>query len=322
MSQYKHLSYEEQLELFKKRGISFDEKYYEKSLKDVSTIGYYQLKNYSYPFYDIENKKYNSVSFKDIIERYYHDKRFKSAVLHIIEDIEVTLNTRIAYLLGDKYGPFGYLNFKLWCQQEGKNKYLKHIKNIDMYVLIKEQNKFCQLILSKGLKSASKDVRQYNVNHSNTQPYLPIWLLMNELTLGESIYLFKLMNKTNKKIISETFNCTIDELVSWLECINLVRNICCHNGNLIDLTLKTTPKIPEDFKKYIYRYQDKNNARQFSNKIALVICILLRLMKEINEKYSFKELKNSLNKLLPDTDSLRTFGFDNLKSVNEFFESL
>ena len=122
MKKYEQLSYKEQLELFHNRGMKFDYSFneldetlpvYLKNIQTISTLGYYQLKDYAYPYF--VDGRYDNVDFAKIVARYYRDKHLRNAVEHAIEDIEATLNTRIAYLLGDKYGPFGYLEFRNWC---------------------------------------------------------------------------------------------------------------------------------------------------------------------------------------------------------------
>lgn len=58
-NEYKQLGYTEQLKLFHDRGIIFDYSFeeldqnnqnYQKNLQAISTLGYYQLKDYAYPY--------------------------------------------------------------------------------------------------------------------------------------------------------------------------------------------------------------------------------------------------------------------------------
>ena len=64
---------------------------------------------------------------------------------------------------------------------------------MDKYAIQKEQLNFLGKIPAKVRKSASYDMRKFAFESDRVNP--PIWLLMNELTLGESIHLYKLMSK-------------------------------------------------------------------------------------------------------------------------------
>ena len=46
------------------------------------------------------------------MKRYYQDKNLRIHLLHAIEKIEVALKTWVAFILGEQYGAFGYLNFQ------------------------------------------------------------------------------------------------------------------------------------------------------------------------------------------------------------------
>lgn len=324
--EYKQLSYDEQLKLFAKRGCSdllWQIKYkdvsekekneYERSLRTISSIGYYQLKSYSFPYF--KNGYYENLLFSDIVARYYRDKRLRYATLHVIEDIKATLNTKIAYLLGDKLGSLGYIDFRSWCQTKGKNPFLRYIT--DKYTIAKEENSFLLRVSRAARQSSSLDVKEFEIKNP-TEPYLPVWLLMNELTLGESIHLFRLMSKENRRAIAKEFNSDVMELNSWLSCINLVRNICCHNGNLADLRLKTKPKVPKEYKEILITH-DKQMLT-YTNGYAIVACILVKMMKVINPKYRFEDLEESIIKLLDDRTTAEYYGFKDRKSIEKLFE--
>lgn len=325
MREYKQLSHHEQLELFHERGINFGYEFtklddanqeYQKNLRTISTLGYYQLKDYAYPY--MENGKYKNVGFNDIVARYYRDKRLRNTVQHAIEDIEASLNTRIAHILGKICGSLGYLEFNQWCEKDKVNKYIgKKGKFADKYFIAKEQTKFLQKIQNKARKSASIDVLHFD-KENKKQVYVPIWLMMNELTLGDSIHIVKLMKMSIKRKLANEFYCSVDELISWLECINLVRNICCHNGNLVDIRLKTSPKVPEEYRKFLTTTDEKSNV--FTNKLSIVICIIIKLMMSINKKYRFGNMLNSILHLLDESNEAVNYGFESKQAILECFK--
>lgn len=328
----KQLNYSDQLCLFKLRGISginlqlVDKKNYvtgekkreeyKRQLHTVKMVGYYELKRYAYPFWNSSTKRYTNISFSDLVTRYYRDKKLRQNVLHAIEDIEVALNSQISYVLGNKYGPLGYLDFSKWCQRNSKNTYLKR-KYMDKFAISKEQLQFLTQLQYKIKKSSMVDVQNY-LNYSG-KIFPPVWIMINVLTLGDSIHILKLMSKQNKIEISSVFECKPKELISWMECLNLIRNICCHNGNLIDFKLKTPPVIPDKYQDSLYSHTGTSNRTIYTNRIAIVICIILKLMKPINSKYQFARLKNSINSFIKNDALAQTYGFKNLQEFKKSF---
>ena len=86
---------------------------------------------------------------------------------------------------------------------------------------------------------------------------LPIWMLVESLTFGEILFLLKLMSNKRLNNIAKKFNCNQDELISWLSTINFIRNQCAHNHKLVDIHIKTKPKIREEWKSWLLF--EKNN---------------------------------------------------------------
>ncbi|MCI1699976.1 Abi family protein [Liquorilactobacillus nagelii] len=330
MQHIKQLRYIDQLVLFKIRGVSninlnisnehedSSRKQLIKQLRSIQTIGYYTLKSYAYPFFSVGTQKYKNLSFDALVTRYYRDQRFKECTLQIIEDIEVALNSRIAYLLGKKYGPFGYQNFSLWCQREGRNEFL-NVSRVNKYFLAKEELNFFRDLQNKVKKSSLKDVQTFESESEKIYP--SIWLTVNLLTLGTSIHLVKLMNGKLRRKLASSFNCEVQEFIGWLECLNLIRNVCCHNGNLIDITLKTKPKVPEEFSDFIYSTELENGDCIYSNKIALPLAIAVKLMRTINPKYRFEYLKKSVDKILDNTTTAEQIGFKSKNAMKNLFHT-
>jgi len=119
------LSWQEQLDLFKSRGM----KVTDNDIDKIKNISYYRLKEFARPLSTISKKdgvtsiSYNGVEFKEVLTRYYQDKNLRIYLLHAIEKIEVSIKTRISYVLGKKYGAFGYLNFSSWSNRKKYTKF-------------------------------------------------------------------------------------------------------------------------------------------------------------------------------------------------------
>lgn len=303
------LSPENLLLKLEENGVSIVEKDVRRDIKTVKRIGYYKLKEIA-QYYVLE--KNEKISFENLLERYYCDKQLRMNTLHAIEDIEIYLHNCIGELLGNKYGPFGYLDFKNWCDKAKFNK--NEVKE--------DEHKFKKKLAKKAKKSRMPDLKEQK--NLNSKSYPTVWLAMEVLTLGELVFLYRRMSVKNKKIIATKFNTNQTELLSWLECLNLIRNICCHNSNLVNIKLTTKPKIPNKYKKYLYFFDKKE-----TNRLALTLVVIKRMMESVNPKYDYTKLNKTLSNLIKRQEdkidnltkdkNAQLLGFNKASDINKIF---
>lgn len=303
----KPLTFEEQAMLLENRGMIIDDK--KRAIEKLENIGYYKLKEFAYPLSKViknENndkiRVYDNVNFNDVITRYYQDKNLRLALLHAIEKIEVSLKTRISYVLGESYGAFGYLCFSKWCNKE---EYCKHYLNY-------QQNRFKKELSNKIKHSRSLDLKEKN--NLNYDGYPSIWLMVDVLMFGDIVHLLTLMSRKNLNKISTYYNCSNKELLSWLKCLNFIRNICAHNSNIVDIKLTTSPVVNDEWKGDIFRFKDGN----YSNRLAIVLFIINHFIRHINSKYQIYKVPESIKKIVgKDEERIQQLGFISIDSINK-----
>lgn len=312
MSQPEHLSFQQQLELFEERGMSVKKN----DTKKLEVIGYYRIKQFAAPIAKREIVDgvtiydYTDISFSDVLKRYYQDKNLRSHLLHAIEKIEVALKTRLSFVLGNNYGPFGYLNFSTWCDKTSFPK----------FEIEKRQFFFKKDLLKSINHSCSEDLS--NSQNLDTGGFPSIWLAVEVLTFGEVIRLLEIMSIKNKNKISRAFNCTHKELLSWMKCLNFVRNSCAHNSNIIDMQLSTKPIYRAIWKDYLYMVKNERGHLTPSNKLALVLIITQHLIYTINPKYGWRNLNKSISRITDGSDSrAQLLGFSNKDSFYNIFRN-
>lgn len=100
--------------------------------------------------------------------------------------------------------------------------------------------------------------------------------------------------------------------MSWLETINLIRNLSAHNSNITDMKFMTKPKILEEFKSKLYVVNGKA-----SDRIAIAILILEYLVYVINPKYTGGAIRKTLKKICHNrTDKeAQKLGFKHFETV-------
>lgn len=297
------------MDLFEKRGMTLDPEMRDKNINAIEAIGYYTLKQFAYPFAyrdGYNTPDYDGLEFDFVVKRYYQDKNLRINLLHAIEDIEVSMNSLISHVLGNKYGAFGYLDFSNWADNR-----------ISKYSLEERQFYFKKSLLRQAYNSNILDL-DYREN-LNADNFPTVWLMTNLLTFETTSTLIRLMSPDNVKYFTDYFDCTRDELVSWLECLNFVRNICCHNSNLLDITLSTDAMAPKDYQEFLW-FKNINADISYTNKIALVIVIVVHMMYAINPKYRFDNIKRSFTSITRDIDgSIEKLGFKNMDAFYDIF---
>lgn len=303
----KHLNLQQQVDLLIDRGMVINNK--EMAINKLENIGYYKLKEFAFPISIVSKnekgelvRRYDGVEFDSVITRYYQDKNLRLGLLHAIEKIEVSLKTKISFVLGESYGAFGYLNFSNWCN---RNEYCKHYLN-------DQEEKFKRELIKKMKLSHSPELS--NKQNFNKDKMPSVWLMIDVLMFGDIINLLKLMSKKNIQKIASFYNCSDSELLSWLKCVNFVRNICAHNSNILDIKLKTAPKIHVNWKQDIYQFKDGN----YSNRLAVVIFIIHHFISHINNRYHFKKIPSAIETIVKkDVQLIQQLGFVNETAIKK-----
>lgn len=239
MTEFKYLDFNEQVDLFDSRNMNIKDK--KKAAVKLQHINYYKIKEFAEPFCTkLENGEldYCGVQFDFIIGRYYQDKYLRMNLFHAIEKIEVSIKSNFSDILGKEAGAYGYLEFSKWCDKE---KYCKYYLEDKEKAFKKRLNNYLTYTSNREIMRKIKEIKQ-----RGKEKFPPVWLAVNILMFGDLIHLVELMSKSKlKKLASRYGDITPAQFISWLKTLQLVRNLCAHNENIVDLKLKTKPKIHE-----------------------------------------------------------------------------
>ena len=295
-----HENVEGLIKIFLDRGMLIND--VEKAKRSLSHINYYKIKEFAQPFF--KNHMYKNITFEEIIARFYFDKKLRVHLLHSIEEIELSFKTKLAYILGKKHGAFGYLSFNNWCNKKEYCKY--YIRDNE-----KETKKYIKMLISRGDNPIIKKFFSENPDCE----YPPIWMLIEILSFGETLKLYELMSIKNKEDIADFYSCYPNELESWLKSLKFIRNLSAHNTNIIDNRLITNAIIRKDWKQYLYIHPKTGKV---TNRVAVIIIILIYMMKKINPNYKIWKFKDVFKNLFNNSDNLANkYGFAN-KSLQIF----
>ena len=302
-------SFRDQLTLFSERGMTVNES----DVKKIENIGYYRLKEFASPLAKFSKNSgeiiidYTGVNFGEVITRYYQDKNLRIFLLHAIEKIEVSVKNNLASILGENYGAFGYLNFSMIGNRQ---KYTR-------YEMQKKEMQFKRQLLKSVKKvGTASDARMKRNKDADGFP--TVWLALNILTFGEMVILLDILSKKNIKSITSTYECTANEFISWMGTLHLIRNICSHNSNIIDLSIKTEPLYKEEWNDFLFIFENDDNQKP-TNRLAVVLAILKHFIFIINDKYKWNNIYNSINRISCNDDKkAKLLGFKDMEALKIF----
>lgn len=269
------LTFEEQLELLKSRGLIVEDD--NLALSILNRVNYYKLSGYSLGLRS-ENKFYEDTTFDQIYRLYLFDKHFSLLLVDLIESVEGIVKTQISYYLDHNYGALGYLESENFKSDEWHGNFVELCnRNIDR---------------NKRLEFVKHNLRTYEK--------LPIWVMIEVVTFGEVSKLYGNMKSSDQsRIAKDVFGVASNKLKNWLEVITIVRNKCAHYGRLYNTYLSTPLNLYNDM------LEEGLNSKSY---FALLVVMKKLILK--NEQWdSFVESLESLILEYDDILELNRLGF-------------
>jgi abortive infection bacteriophage resistance protein len=218
------LSYEEQADLLLGRGLI--------AARDIlidrlRVVNYYRLSGYLYPFRNPDDSFRPGTDLETVWRRYTFDRRLRLAVLDAVERVEVALRTQIVYEHVRRYGPFGYAvpaNLpKLADDRFGH---------------------FLARVYDETQRSREVFVQHFQRKYGDQHGYLPLWMAAEIVPFGVTFSFFTGVEPDIKREIALIYGIPDAVLFSWLNVLNMARNICAHHGRLWNRELGIKPLIP------------------------------------------------------------------------------
>lgn len=212
---------EEQVNIFEGRKLKISDHDYTKRI--LINVNYYRLSGYALSMKDGEDFKEGS-TFEKLYSLYEFDRKLRTLLLTVIEQIEISLRTQISYKFAQKYGPLGYEDSKNFKLKSSHEKFMCDFK-----------------------KSIKKSKELYTFHHQKEyEGQFPLWVAVELFTFGMLSMFYKNMHRTDRKQISqEYYDISNESLESWLHCITYIRNTCAHYARIYNKVLIIKPRLPE-----------------------------------------------------------------------------
>lgn len=230
------LTFAQQLDLLIHRGLVVDDR--NAALNALSSISYYRLSAYWYPFRIInEHGKQSSqmllaTTYENVIELYEFDRKLRLLVLDAIERIEVAIRTRITYHMAHTYGAFAHTDPRNFHPKFDHGKWLEKLEQ-------------------ETSRSSDEFIRHYRSKYQGF-PTIPIWMVTEVMSLGALSFFYQgLRNNAkadteDKKAVALHFNVHYKRLGDWLHTLTYIRNVCAYHSRLWNRELAIRPDADKD----------------------------------------------------------------------------
>ena len=256
------LTFEEQIDLLKKRGLLFSNETKARHL--LENVSYFRLKSYMTPLMRNQGDCIflPNVTFEAVYQLYKFDSKLRKLIASELEKIEISVRTQMAYIISQQSGAFWFANSANFVDEQKHNNLLQSIKD--------------------ELKRCDDDnITQFN-DEQNSMP--PAWITMEITSFGTLSMLYKQLKPGHtKREVARYYGVSDSVFESWLHSIVYVRNICAHHSRLWNRPLRVRPLYPKKIAKSFI----SNTVR--SNRIYYILSIIQYLLQIINPATSFSQ---------------------------------
>lgn len=230
-------TYDDQISLLKSRGLIInDEDYAKRKLKEEN---YYNIINgYKEPFITLGTKDnfLAGTTFEEIYALYDFDRVLRNILLKEILKVENILRSLIAYNFSEKYGHDNYL--KLDNFETLKNSGCSDKKKQDRIIKIQSLLASLQSEITRAI-----DKKPYISHYILTYGFVPLWVLVNTITLGKLSQFYSLMNQSVRVKVSQNWNIKEEDLDQYIKTLAYYRNLCAHDDRVYNA--KNNQDIPD-----------------------------------------------------------------------------
>lgn len=242
---------EEQINALRIKGLIIDD---ESLLRKYLThISYYHLSTYFKPFQDSAANFKKNIHFEDILNIYVFDKKLRLLLLDVLEIVEKSFKCKLAYKISvENNNSQWFLDANLFYDEE---KYKKYILPI----------------LKNAKLSKDEGLRNYYIKNPASS-FPPAWVLVDPLTYGEAVNLFRWLNNENRNKISRTYSLDEKYLLSWMYGLSGLRNICAHHSRLWNRELFIGVKKDAKLYKALFNHRTNNRLYNYLVILQIMIC--------------------------------------------------
>lgn len=218
---------EEQVNILKEHGMEIEDE--EFAINVLSKINYYRF--VSYALHKKRNKRYiQRTSFNDTYRLYEFDKKLRNSLMNILESIEVSIKTNIAYNIANRHGAEGHVKSEIFKNEKLHSEFLE-----------------------KLYKEVERNKKEPFVIHhkSNYKGRFPIWVIIELASFGAVSRMYSNLLREDQRVIAKSWvNLDYKLLLGGLPNLSYIRNICAHYKKIYNRKLTIIPRLHKKYNKY------------------------------------------------------------------------
>jgi abortive infection bacteriophage resistance protein len=226
----KKKTFDEQITLLKNRKLIINN---DEEVKVIlSKVNYYRLSGYFSYFYKVNDEFKEGTKFEDIYNLYKFDTELRRLFMELIEEIEISFRTYIAYYIAHNFDEYAYLDADNFYDKKYHSEFIE--------------------ILNKKIESY-KD-KAYIKHHKKIyKGKIPIWVVVEVLSFTDLSKLYSnIKTGDHKKIIHNNYTDkdvinNSDIVKFWIHSLSEIRNKCAHYERLFDSKVKKYIKLPQQY---------------------------------------------------------------------------
>lgn len=272
---------DEQLELFKYKGLVINDPEYTK--KVLLRENYFFLNGYRHLFMKSDsNKRYiDGTTFEELYSLFLFDRHFRNIMFKNLLTLENNVKSIISYQLSRKYGykENDYLKLKNFDPRPEKTRQIN-----DLIKKMKRQ------IRSNGPQHAA------TMHYINNYGYIPLWVLVKVLSFGIVSELYTVLKPEDRLAIAKIYNMDSDTFSKYLVMLSNYRNLCAHEDILFE---NKTQRVIDDTPYHLMLNIDKTNGEYIygKNDLFAIIIIMKQLLSDVEIKNMVIEIDHALDNL-------------------------
>lgn len=263
------------LAMLKQRGLQVADE--QEALRTLSLVSYFRLACYFRPM-EIDKQTHEfreGASLGQALALYKFDTALRDLVFCATRQIEIALRSCVNYHFSRNHTPFWFTQVDM--ATDG-HLFVEHLSSVD-----------------RELHRSKEEFIKEHFERYDRPSFPPAWKTLETVSFGTLSKLYQnFYDKAEKKAVAEDFGLPQHEfLISWLESLTVLRNLCAHHARIWNRRYALKPQVPKTLSSHKWL---KNFAFP-PDKIYPQLCCIAYLLNAIDAQNTFtKDVKQLLQK--------------------------
>lgn len=283
------LALPQQIDLLVERGMTITDRV--KAEQCLARIGYYRLSAYWHPFrcsesgvdpatgaalFKLLDRFHLETSFTTVHDLYVFDKTLRLLALDALERIEIAVRTDISLLLGQR-DPWAHRNPRLLHgtfarrpEAGGRTRHDDWLERLDR----------------KFAESREDFAKHFRRMYPDDHP--PIWITVELWDFGALSHFYAGMTVADRDALARAYGIPSGNiLMTWLRCLNDIRNICAHHSRMWNRPLSSRVSWPQQGEIPLLDHIVTSEVDWTRTRLYSALAILALLVRRINPTSSW-----------------------------------